>query len=189
MQNRYILMRHGETKYQANHSGIFYPKKEYFNISITQRAKKQIKKTAELLKKENIDLIYSSDLYRTKQTAGIVAKELGLKVHCDKRLRDMVFGTFAGRPGSDFRKQFSSKIQRFAKRIGGAENWRDVKKRAVSFLKEVDKKYKNKTILIVSHADPLWLLAGYIKGLTEKELLENRDFDKLLPYVGQVIKP
>jgi broad specificity phosphatase PhoE len=134
-------------------------------------------------------LIYSSDLYRAKQTANIVAKELGLKVYYDKRLRDMIFGIFAGRPGSDYRKRFLSKMQRFTRRIGGAESWRDVKKRIAGFIKEVDKKHKNKTILIVSHADPLWLLAGYIKGLTEKELLDKRDFDKLLPYVGQVIIP
>lgn len=181
-------MRHGETKYQAKGLDILYSKEEYFNLPITQRAKKGIKQAARRLKKENIDLIYSSDLYRTRQTAGIVAGELGLKIKFDKRLRDMNFGDFAGMPASEYRKTFSSKKQRFTKRIPRGEAWRDVKKRTSGFIREVDKRHRNKTILVISHADPLWLLAGYMKGLTEQQLLEQRTPGKLLLLVGQMIK-
>jgi len=90
MRNRYILMRHGETKYQATNSRMFYSAKEQFSLPITKKAEEVIKKQAKRLKK-NVDLIYSSDFYRTKQTAEIVAKELGLKIKFDKRLRDTDF--------------------------------------------------------------------------------------------------
>ncbi|MBI2626429.1 MAG: class I tRNA ligase family protein, partial [Candidatus Nealsonbacteria bacterium] len=36
----------------------------------------------------------------------------------------------------------------------------------------IDQKRKNKNILIISHCDPLWLLEGAAKGLSDKELLK-----------------
>ena len=185
MRNKYILMRHGETRYQANKLNILYLQEEQLSLPITKRAEKIIKETAKKLK--GIDLIFASDYYRTKQTAGIVAEELGKKVSLDKRLRDTNFGEFSGKSNAEYKKQFSSKLQMFSKRVGGIESWRDVKKRTASFVKEIDKKYKDKTILIISHADPLWLLAGFIKGLTEREVLQKRESRELWPEVGQVI--
>lgn len=181
-------MRHGETKYQASGSHILYTKKDQFSLPITKRAKEFTKKQAQKLKKENIDLIYSSDYYRAKQTAGIIAKELGLKIIFDKRLRDNDFGIFSGQSSLKHKEYFSSKKQRFSKRPSGGESWRDVKKRAVDFLKEVDRKHKNKTILIIGHADPIWLLASHIKRLTEKQALAKRNPQNIWPDVGQIVK-
>ena len=180
-------MRHGETKYQANKSNILYAQKEQFSLPITKRAKKEIKNTAKGL--NGVDLIFASDYYRTKQTAKIIAKEIDLPVVFDKRLRDTDFGIFSGRPDPKYREYFSSKTQRFSKRPPKGESWRDVKKRAIDFIEEIDKKNKDKTILVVSHADPLWLLAGYIKGLNEKQLLEKRNSRQLWLDVGQIIRP
>jgi len=186
MRNKYILMRHGETKYHANGQSILYSQKEQFSLPITKRAKKMIGEIAENL--SPIDLIYSSDYYRTRQTASIVAKKLGLAINFDQRLRDTNFGIFSGGLASEYKKIFSSKKQRFPKRIPQGESWRDVKKRIVKFIKEVEKKQKNKNILIVGHADPLWLLAGYLKGLNENQLLEKRNPQGLFLEVGQHLK-
>jgi len=186
MRNKYILLRHGETKHQALGSGLLYSEEEQFALPITKRAEKEIKQTAKKLK--NIDLIYSSDYYRTKQTANIVSKELKIPVKLDKRLRDLNFGIFAGKLGILHKEMFSSKMQRFSKKPSKGESWRDVKKRVVGFLKDIDKKHKNKTILIVTHADPVWLIASFLKGLTEKEALKRRSFEDLWPDVGQIIK-
>jgi len=64
------------------------------------------------------------------------------------------------------------------------ESWNDIGKRMLKSLKEIDKKYKNENILIVSHADPLWLLQGIVNGISEKNLLKNRK--KLYPKNGEV---
>ncbi len=177
-------MRHGETKYQANKINILYSQEDQFSLPITKKAKKEIKETAKKLK--NIDLIFASDYYRTKQTANIISKEIGLSVTFDKRLRDTNFGIFSGKPDIEYKKYFSSKLQRFSKRPPGGNSWGDIKKEVIDFIKEIDKKYKDKTILIVSHGNPLWILAGYIKGLTEKQLLGERNFKRLQFDVGQV---
>ena len=49
---------------------------EKFYSPLTDKGRKEAEAAAKRLKKKNIDLIFSSDILRTKQTAGIVAKEV-----------------------------------------------------------------------------------------------------------------
>ena len=189
MKNKYILLRHGETRYQAEKLDVLYAKDENPGLPITENGKEKIKIVAKELKSKGIDLIYSSDYFRAKQTSKIVAEELGLEVKLDKRLRDTNFGILHGKPGQRYRELFSSKKERFSKRTPKGENWRDVGKRAVAVITEIEKEYNGKTILIVSHADPVGLLTGYLKGLSEDELLEKRHMCSFWPDVGQYIEP
>ncbi len=190
MKNKYFLLRHGQTIYQAKKLKKFYPYPENPPVTITKKGKEEIKKTAKKLKKKNIDLIYSSNFFRARQTAEIVVKELGLKIKFDKRLRDINFGIFRGGSMQKYRDFFSSRKQRFSKRPPKGESWRDVKKRMRSVIKNLEKKHKGKNILIISHADPLWLFDGILKGSTEEELLEKK-YNKeeiFWPDVGQFIE-
>ena len=178
-------MRHGETRYQARRSDIIYPKYQNSILPITKKGKEVIKKVAQEFKNKNIDLIYCSDFYRTRQTAKIIAKYLDLEIILDKRLRDTNFGVFSGKTGTEYQSFFSEKKERFFKRPLQGENWNDVRKRALEVLTEIEQKYNNKKILIISHADPVWLLTGYLKGLDDDELLEQRNPGGVWPDVGQ----
>jgi len=177
LKNKYILLRHGETIYQTKKKGLLYPWTPVNLVGLTKKGKEQVKSVVEKFKAKNVDLIYSSDFLRTCQTAEIVAKILGLKIIFDKRLRDINFGIFYGGKIDEYRKFFTNKKQKFFKRPPKGESWRDVKKRTIDFIKDIEKKYKNKTIIIISHGDPIWLLNGFLKGLNEKELLEKNQFD------------
>jgi len=185
MKNKYILLRHGETRYQAEKLDVLYTKDENPDLPITENGKEKIRIVAKELKNKGIDLIYSSDYFRTRQTSKIVAQELGVDVKLDSRLIDTNFGVFCGKTGDEYKGFFDSKKQRFSKRTPNGESWRDVRERAVAVITEIEKEYNGKTILIVSHADPVWLLAGYLKGLSEDELLEQRRRGGLWPDVGQ----
>lgn len=185
MKNKYILLRHGETKYQAEKSDIIYPKDENLILPITENGKKKIKKVAKELNSLKIDLVYCSDFFRTRQTAGIVAKELRMEIKFDKRLRDTDFGIFAGKTGEEYQSFFSEKKERFFKRTPNGENWNDVRRRATKVILEIEEKYNNKTILIISHGDPIWLMAGYLKGLSDDQMLEQRSPQGIWPDVGQ----
>jgi len=48
MNNKYILLRHGETRYQAEGLDILYPKNENPDLPITEHGKEQIKKVANI---------------------------------------------------------------------------------------------------------------------------------------------
>lgn len=187
MRNKYILLRHGETKYQAEKLDIFYPKDENPILSITENGKRQIEKVAKELNSLSIDLIYSSTFYRTKQTAEIVNKELWKDIVFDERLIDTNFGIFSGKSGKEYKEFFSNKKERFLTRPPKGESWNDVKERVVKVIEEIEEKYNNKMVLIISHADPLWILAGYLKGLNEDEMLEQRNPQGIWPKVGQYL--
>jgi len=77
----------------------------------------------------------------------------------------------------------------FDNRPENGESWNDILSRVKSFLDEVEKKYKDKNILIVSHADPIWLMAGYLRGYkNESVFLEARkDRKNSYPKLAQII--
>ncbi|MBZ9577459.1 histidine phosphatase family protein [Patescibacteria group bacterium] len=192
MRNKYILLRHGETIYQTKKDDLLYPWPDFIT-SLTKTGKKQAETAAKKLKSKKIDLIYSSDFLRARRTAEIVAKELGLKVKVDKRLRDINWGVYQDRPVKDYLQFFSSIKQRFSKRPPKGENWRDVKKRMMDFIKDIDKRHRNKKILIVSHGDPSWLLIGTMRGLNEDKLFKKRTerfspYKDFYPNVGEFLK-
>lgn len=172
--NNYYILRHGLNPHLANHKGIIYPDSLNFSMGLNSEGRRQIKDLLPKLKKANIDLIFSSDFKRTKETARIVAEGLGLKVILDKRLRDVNLGVYQGKPQKELYDQFSSIEERFYRAPEGGENWLECRKRMVDFIKEIDKKYKGKNILIVGHGDPLGLLEGAMKGLPKKDLVEKK---------------
>ena len=66
-------------------------------------------------------------------------------------------------------------LKRFATRAPGGENYFDAQKRMYEFLKETDRKYKNKKILIVSHELPLTMLEAATKGFSPVEAIKFRE--------------
>ncbi|MDO8558961.1 MAG: class I tRNA ligase family protein [bacterium] len=171
--NKYYILRHGLNHYQVEKQGWTYPWPEEKPVLLNKEGEKQAKKAAKELKDKGIDIIYFSDMNRTRQTAEIVNKELGAEIIMDKRLRDLNLGVCHGIKKVQFFHDFPKTLESFyGKKPEGGENWGEVRKRIVDFLNDVDKKHKNKTILIVSHGDPLWLLEGFCKGMDDGDLLK-----------------
>lgn len=186
MPNTYFILRHGETPYQLQTEKILYPWPERAPILLTEEGERQARMVAKKLEKEKIDLIYASDMPRTRQTAEMVAKELGVEIIFDPRLWERNFGIYRGRSKAELQQAFPIRKEKFFKPPSQGENWNDVKKRVLDFIKDIDKKYQGKSILIVSHGCPLWLLQGGLKKLDEDELLEQKP--QLSLEVGEVRK-
>jgi len=178
LNNNYYFLRHGEALSNKKDVISSWPEKGRFPL--TQKGEKQIKAAAKKLKGKSIDLIFSSDLLRTRQTAGIVSKAIGVEVRFDKRLREYNFGVFNARPIKEFRKDFpiDKIIIRFKKKPKGGETFIDIQKRMYSFLEEINKGYKGKKILIISHEGPFTLLEGKVKGFSQKEFFKKMPKEK-----------
>jgi len=160
MNNTYFILRHGETPYQLKKEEIIYPWPEPSPILLTEEGKKQIENVAKKLESKKIDLIFSSDIPRAKETAEIVSREIRIEPIFD-----------------EYEKDFSDRKRKFFNQPLNGESRQDCRKRMMNFLEEIDKKYRNKNILIISHGTPLYLLEGTVRGLKDEELLEkNKDF-------------
>ena len=180
MNNTYFILRHGETPYQLNQlkkEKIIYPWPEPSPILLTEKGKKQIENVAQKLENKKIGLIFSSDIPRAKETAEIISKKIGIKPIFDSRIREIDKGIYKGKSTREYEKDFSDRKQRFFRRPLNGESRQDCRERMMDFLEEVDKKYRNKNILIISHGTPLYLLEGTVRGLKDEKLLEeNKDF-------------
>ncbi len=172
LRNNYFLLRHGQTIYQTKKKNLVYPRPNKSKVNLTKRGESQVKIITKKLKNLKINLIFSSDYFRTRQTAKMVAKELELKVLFNKRLRDINLGVYQNRPKREFYRDFPNPKERFFRRPLQGESWLGCQKKMLNFLKFLDKKYKNKTILIISHGDPLWLLEGAVKNWSMEKLLK-----------------
>ncbi|MDD3032713.1 MAG: histidine phosphatase family protein [Candidatus Pacebacteria bacterium] len=175
LNNTYYLLRHGRNIHQTELKEICYgwpdDKKpcELDEVGIKEVTASGIK-----LKDKNIDLIYSSDILRTKQTAEIVASIIGIeKIIYNVKLRDLNWGVFAGGPKKTA-LDFYQNRSRMEDRPENGESWGDLQKRVSEFLKEVDGKNKNKNILLISHGDAILLLEAWLHDWSLEEILEKR---------------
>ncbi len=196
LNNKYYLLRHGQAVSNAKDIVSCWPEK--FNNPLTKKGVKKIESVAKKFKNKktraeqgrSIDLIFVSPLLRTRQTAEIVAKVVKVKPKVDKRLRELEFGIFNGGPAEDFMEYFENKKERIHKSAPRGENYSHILKRVLSFFKEINKKYKNKNILIVSHQAPLLLLLGEIHKNSISEsmdgLINVTGEKKIIP--GQLIE-
>ncbi|MFZ3580041.1 histidine phosphatase family protein [Virgibacillus sp. DJP39] len=137
----------------------------------------QASKLAERLKTEEWDFIYSSNLLRARQTAGIIGDRIGNnQIGLDKRLREVGGGYIEG----------TTEIERIEK---WGNNWREldlgieqsdkVVERGLAFLNEILEKHHDKKVLIVSHGSFIkHLLKDLVPGLDEASL-KNCSITKL----------
>ena len=177
LRNKYYILRHGEAI--SNVRGVCSSWPEKFKNPLTQHGKEMILSSAEILKgnhaKHNkaIDMIFASPMLRTKQTSQIVGKELNISPRFDKRLREVGFGILNSKPIDQMNAYFKNEEERIKKKMARGENYQDVLKRVYGFLKDTDKKYKDKNILIVSHECPLWILESKFKGISLARALDQ----------------
>lgn len=183
LKNKYFLLRHGETIHQAEKKDIIYcyPDDDPA-CALLDEGIKEAQIAGEALKRKNIDLIFSSDILRTRQTIEIVAKLInyGLeKIVYDTRLRDVNWGIFEGKDKEEAWAYYNNDMmKRFELGVPQGESWNQCKARMVEVLEEIENNFANKNILIVSHGDPLWLLEGYMKGKSNEELILEKSRKK-----------
>ena len=179
-KNHYVAMRHGESEnviFKIVDSGDQ-------NCRLTPKGRKQVAQAAKQLKKKKIDLIFSSDITRAKESVEIVAKELGVAVHFDKRLREMNLGALSGKPINEYWKAFPAAESRFTGHADvNSESYTDVRVRAWDFLKEMEKEYKGKNILIVTHETVVWMLSQAALGWSDREAMIKKTGDGTKDFV------
>lgn len=180
LKNRYFLLRHGKNIHQFEKKDIVYCwPDDPEPCVLLDEGNEEARAAGELLKNENIDLIFCSDVCRTRQTAAIVADIIGFskeQIVYDERLRDINWGIFGGKTKKEAWEFFNGEpLKKFEQAVPEGESWNECQNRIVKVFTELENKYQGKIILIVSHGDPLWLLESYLKGLGREETLEERE--------------
>lgn len=172
---RVIVMRHGEAKQNIAkilNSDVKLSKK----FPLTLMGEKQVHDAAQALKKDfsinekDIRTIYTSPLLRARQTAELLAKDLGIdqsKVIVDDRLRENGMGRLEGHPEKELDEldpQPKGYLSR-AKQLFAGETKDELTARLKEFVKQLS---GSGDVIVVTHGTPAFLLLPLLDPAQEK---------------------
>lgn len=207
--NRYFVMRHGESENNVRNMLDSTDRQKW---PLTSRGRAQCIAAGKTLAGEGITKIYASPFARTRESAEVVAKELGILAEAivyDARLGDERMGDFEGKPRAEL-IAYRPLRSYDAPLPGGGESLLDVKRRFGAFLYETERANRNERILIVTHGigeEVLPAIAAGADQKTSKRMVEtklsanaeilkldftplphndNYELDYHLPYVDEV---
>ena len=144
------LLRHGERQSGRVLAG------RTPGIGLTERGRADIAAVAERLAGENIAALYSSPLQRTRESAEIVAARLGLPIGFRDDVIELDFGEWTGATFDAIRadpRWHAWRTHRSLARIPGGESMRQVQRRVVEALMEINERHLDETVAVVSHGD------------------------------------
>ncbi|KKP88230.1 MAG: Isoleucine-tRNA ligase [Candidatus Nomurabacteria bacterium GW2011_GWA2_35_80] len=172
--NKYFVMRHGE----AENNVLKVCSSAPDNIHhLTEKGKKQVTEAVKSLVDKNIDMIFASSFLRTEETTNIIKKVINFpsqNIKIDSRLVELNDGIFADGPIQKVHDFFkNNNLSKYDGAPEGGESLVDVKKRVGEFIYEIDRKYQNKNILIITHEDTVWALFSAINGLNKEETMDD----------------
>lgn len=161
---RLILVRHGETDENAKEIV-----QGHTDTLLNEKGKEQARKVSLRLKDEKIDMIFSSDLRRARETAEEISKFHKAPVKISKELRERNYGSVELK----FVREYSDILEksgkaRYAFKPEGGESFPDVVERAKRFLEKIQK-YEGKTVVIVSHGGFIRMLLSLLTGKSMEE--------------------
>ncbi|BCY17130.1 MAG: histidine phosphatase family protein [Chloroflexi bacterium] len=171
------LIRHGQTDW--NLEGRLQGQ---LDVPLNETGLQQARSLAEKLKTTKFSAIYSSDLLRARQTAGIISNTLGLPVIYDQRLREIHQGDVQGMLFSDVIQQFKDTLENRIKdpvnsRVPGGESVAELASRFRECVDEIASGEYEHPVLVVAHglaiATMLCQARGYPMETVHSHIQEN----------------
>jgi alpha-ribazole phosphatase len=165
MTRRLLIVRHGATPWNAE--GRLQGQRD---VPLDEDGCAQAAALARSLEDRPIDVVYSSDLGRARETAEIITKSRGLPIVPVPRLREMAFGAWEGLTMAEVRQDNPELLRAWhrdpaATSPPGGERLVDLEARVGAFLRDLDTHPDEGTALIVSHAGPIRVLLCLTLGL------------------------
>lgn len=156
------MVRHGET--DSNMAERVMGQR--IDEPLNDEGRAQAEHSAEQLRAEPYDIIFSSPLKRAYETAQVIARARNIPIIVRDELKERNFGSLSGKtwpeidraagaePGTMHEKDYS---QQYDYHAFGGESIEDVKRRLLHFTDALKRDYSNKRILIVAHGGILRL--------------------------------
>ncbi len=151
LPTRLYLVRHGElvTSKEWRYVG-------HSDVELNETGKKQIRNLSNRLSSEQIDMIFSSNLKRTIESAKIIGNKLELINEPISELKEIDLGVWEGLTLEEIEDKYPADLLKRSEdikdfRVSNGESFSDVKKRVIPKIMDIVKKNIGKRILVVSH--------------------------------------
>jgi len=167
------LVRHGETTWNS----MGWVQGHVDGARLTRTGRHQARQVAELLVDEPVGGVYSSDLYRARRTAAVVADQVRRDVQTDRRLRERCFGVAEGVPASRLPSVVTGirdgiVVDENARAPGG-ESLLDLYVRCSAFLRHLIDTPTDGDVVVVAHGGSIRML----RALVQNAVLEGLAWD------------
>lgn len=173
---RIYVVRHGESMFNASENIEEYPNEGPYGSPLSERGKEQAKILAKNLNSINFAAVFSSDLSRAKQTAEILALEKELAHETRETIRERSIFDYLNVKNKlnekELRKleeeirntlaKLDEKAKLAYKHGPEFESAEEGALRLLEFLKEIAVGYRDKTVLVVCHANIMKSLLTYL---------------------------
>jgi broad specificity phosphatase PhoE len=168
------LVRHGQTDW--NLTGRWQGQSPNAP-PLNETGRAQVLALHSQLKSIHISAIYSSDLLRSRETAEILAKQVGLKVTLEPRFREMNLGVWEGMRSDEIKVCYPLELAERARDplntcAPKGESPRQVAKRVTAAADEIGRIHCGESILIVGHGISLAVLICLSQGISLEKIYE-----------------
>ena len=160
-----ILVRHGVTSHTAEKR--FSGGLAGSNPGLTDEGREQVRATGEWLRpiSDDVDLVVSSPVRRTLESAEIIGELLGRAVEVEDGLAEMEFGSWDGLTFAEVAERHGDQMDAWLGSLdhapGGGESFRSVEKRVLAARDRLVGEHRGKTIVVVSHVTPIKTLVAH----------------------------
>jgi len=166
---RLYLIRHGQS--DGNAEGRFGG---HGPTPLSKLGFEQAERTANLLAKEEINAIYSSDLLRAVQTAEPLAKLLNLKINKSRAFRERNVGVLESLTFDECKEKYPRDYYALVHRkvnykITGGESYRQLLSRVSGELRAILRKHPQERVAIFSHTGVLCYLTLFLLGAIQRD--------------------
>ncbi|HPC37739.1 MAG TPA: alpha-ribazole phosphatase [Exilispira sp.] len=165
------LIRHGETKWNLDFK--VQGKKD---VPLNENGISQANILAKYFENKDIDMIYSSNLMRAKETANIIAKKLNKNVQIVEDLQEINFGVWEGYYWEDIKIEYKDFLKRWENDLENipvpeGESYGQVQKRVYKAFNQIISKHdRSSNIIIVSHGVSIKVLIAKILDIPIRNL-------------------
>jgi broad specificity phosphatase PhoE len=160
-----FLIRHGETDW--NVEGRYQGQA---NPPLNERGLLQANELGEKLASVNLNLLYTSPLLRSEQTAKVISRKLAIPLYEDERLMEINQGEWQTRLRSEIEALYPDlfrrwEIEPWEVTPPGGESLKQVQQRVLAAIDDLLQNHTGKRIGIVSHRIPIALIKMRFQGL------------------------
>jgi probable phosphoglycerate mutase len=184
LRNHYLAVRHGQSEANVKHEIVSSLKYGTHTAGLTGLGRDQAEIAAETLQQKLngvTPVLYSSPLLRARQTAEIIAEKLHLhEPNFDPRLRERYFGVFDGGKATKNYENAWLADQLELMYDPSIDTPEKIAHRLTTLINDLEAKYQNETIILVSHGDPIQVLKSLF---SDTPVYLHHVAPSVLPYV------
>ena len=164
------FVRHGQTEWNA-----IRRMQGQWNSDLNELGRSQAERNGQFLAGLKIDHIVASPLDRTRQTAEIINRHLGLEIQFDERIMEWHCGDWSGEMWDEvpdkWPEEFAAwQADQYNYRGPNCENYPDMIERSKPFLDEINA-LAAKRIAVVSHGMIGRVMVATLLGMSADEML------------------